>query len=531
MKTGHLLVIVYIFGITSAVTGCETDGSAKISREEISTESLKRLWRDLANESRMSLLDMRDIPVALHAQRQLFLDNVVVASKKGLDRMVHPPQRHPGNPVLSRGSSSDAAFVLQVCQFEQSPRFRMWYWSSRRWHNLPDGQQIRFGTSYATSEDGIHWRVPKLDLYRQDGNTDRNVVRSYGLMHGLFYEPDDPDKQKKFKALVCVERRNPVVREGYYLHTSPDGIHWTGNLDSPVIPSLNSYSLPQDGIGDTSRFWWDPKGRRYVADTKFVIPGKLRARGMMFSDDLVHWTRPFPTFFARDPVTQIYGHTAFVYQGIYIGLRWIYDPRYDPQTHSMHVELDTSRDGYVWTRVGAGVPYMSVNSQRNTWDSSRIKPTAALEVDEKLWIYYAAAPTTADLANPDFPDSQQMPYSTGLATLKRDRFVSLRAGTQKGILVTRPLTFSGRYLHINAEIASGGAIHVSLLNSKGDVIPGFDRTDCRLPSGSALDYTVGWPQGLLLPGPEKGTVRLKVEMINSDLFSFWTHEQSIEKSL
>ena len=30
MKTGHLLVIVYIFGITSAVTGCETDGSAKI---------------------------------------------------------------------------------------------------------------------------------------------------------------------------------------------------------------------------------------------------------------------------------------------------------------------------------------------------------------------------------------------------------------------------------------------------------------------------------------------------------------------
>ena len=111
--------------------------------------------------------------------------------------MVHPPQRHPGNPVLSRGSSSDAAFVLQVRQFEQSPRFRMWYWSSRRWHNLPDGQQIRFGTSYATSEDGIHWRVPKLDLYRQDGNTDRNVVIPYGLMHGLFYEPDDPDKQKK----------------------------------------------------------------------------------------------------------------------------------------------------------------------------------------------------------------------------------------------------------------------------------------------------------------------------------------------
>ena len=99
-----------------------------------------------------------------------------------------------------------------------------------------------------------------------------------------------------------------------------------------------------------------------------------------------------------------------------------------------------------------------------------------------------------------------MPYSTGLATLKRDRFVSLRAGTQKGILVTRPFTFSGRYLHINAEIASGGAIHVSLLNSKGDVIPGFDRADCRLPSGSALDYTVGWPQGLLLPSPENGPV-------------------------
>ena len=41
-----------------------------------------------------------------------------------------------------------------------------------------------------------------------------------------------------------------------------------------------------------------PKGDDTLLTRNLLFLEKLRARGMMFSDDLVHWTRPFPTFFA-----------------------------------------------------------------------------------------------------------------------------------------------------------------------------------------------------------------------------------------
>ena len=122
-------------------------------------------------------------------------------------------------------------------------------------------------------------------------------------MHGLFYEPDEPNPQKRFKALVCVEGKDPEIPEGYYLHTSPDGIHWNADLSRYVIPSQGGYDLSQNGIGDTTRFWWDSIRKKYICDAKFVLRGKLRSRGILESDDPVHWTRPHSTFFARQPET------------------------------------------------------------------------------------------------------------------------------------------------------------------------------------------------------------------------------------
>ena len=44
---------------------------------------------------------------------------------------------------------------------------------------------------------------------------------------------------------------------------------------------------------------------------------------MMESDDLIHWSRPHATFAALNPDHEIYGHTGFAYEGMYIGFRWI----------------------------------------------------------------------------------------------------------------------------------------------------------------------------------------------------------------
>jgi hypothetical protein len=398
----------------------------------------------------------------------------------------------------------------------------MWYWSYDDWQTLPDRQRIRFATSYATSEDGKSWTLPRLDLYQVDGLADStNVVLPYGLMQGLFHDTTEADPEKRFKALVCVERKNPVVREGYYLHTSPDGIHWKGDLSRPVIPSLTGgYGIPQNGIGDTTRFWWDPIRRKYIGDVKFVIdPGKKRCRGVMESDDLLHWTRPVPTLYARADDAQIYGHRGFTYQGMYIGMRWIFLPEYSGR-HSSHVELDCSRDGRIWTRVGSGQPFMGYNPRHDTWDATIMRPVSMLEVGDELWIYYFAAPSELETMNPNYPKSAPREWSVGLATLSRDRFVSIDAGTGRGALTTRPLHFSGSRLHINAEIEEGGEISVAVLDHDGSPVDGFDHGDCRPLGGDSIDFPVEWKNGSDLAAGASAGLRFRFQLHRARLYSF-----------
>src|SRR5205807_3762803 len=68
--------------------------------------------------------------------------------------------------------------------------------------------------------------------------------------------------------------------------------------------------------------------------------------------------------------------------------------------------------------------------------------------------------------------------STGLATLRRDGFASMDAGSQPGTLTTRPLVFSGKHLWVNAD-AIHGELRAELLNQDGTVIAPFHRDNCR----------------------------------------------------
>ena len=523
MKTSSLAFVVAasICSVGTTAAGEEPEGAPLT--EPLDPNQVRITWRNLANEQLMFPLDMKDISVKIGRERQLFLDNYLVAESGNVTRQVHHPKRFKGNPVLAAPAEElNHAIVQHVLQFDEPPQFRMWYWSWDDWQTLPSGQTIRFATSYATSNDGMHWERPNLDLHTVKGlSGPNNVVFPYGMAQGIFYNPDEPDAAKRFKALVCVERKNPVVREGYYLHTSPDGIHWKGDLSRPVIASLTGpYVIPQNGIGDTTRFWWDPIRRKYVGDLKFVIYGRQRARGVMESDDLIHWTRPTPTFLARKDDAQIYGHRGFAYQGMYIGMRWIFLPEYSKR-HSSYVELDCSRDGRIWTRVGAGQPFMAFNPQHDTWDASAVRPVSMLEVGDEIWIYYFAAPTELETANPEYPKSAPADWSVGLAKLPRDRFTSINAGDQVGTLITRPLDFEGRRLHVNAAVAKGGELRVQVLTHDGKPIPGYHAADCVPIDGDSIDSTVSWKTMAELVGLDDSQVRFRFQLRDTKLFSFW----------
>ena len=518
-----LSVIVALIGVPSAAL-CANAGGGPL-HEPFEVEDVLTTWRHVANERVIFPLDMADIAVRIGPHRQLFLDNYLVAEAEGVTRQVHRPTRYEGNPILrpfewEPPEKENRAVVGHVMQFETAPRFRMWYQSYPGWHTLPTGQRIRFAVSYAVSDDGMTWRKPKLNLHEIKGSRLPSIVIPYGLMHGLFHEPDEPDPQKRFKALICVERRDPVVREGYYLHTSPDGIHWKGDLERCIVPSLlRSYSLPQNGVGDTARFWWDPIRRKYMGDVKFLV-GHHRSRGTMESDDLIHWSRATPTFAGQRGTTQIYGHRGFAYQGMYVGMRWIHVVERSKH-HSTYVELDCSRDGRVWTRVGTDQPFMAFNPNRDTWDAGKMRPVSMLEVGDELWIYYHGKPTDLEMGNPAFPEAGTTGNCVGLAKLPRDRFASINGGADGGILRTRPMAFTGRALHVNADVANGGALTVAVLDDRGAPLPGYSDAECRPVQGNGIDLPVSWKTGADLAGLAGSDVRLQFSLRNAKVFSFW----------
>jgi prepilin-type processing-associated H-X9-DG protein len=78
--------------------------------------------------------------------------------------------------------------------------------------------------------------------------------------------------------------------------------------------------------------------------------------------------------------------------------------------------------------------------------------------------------------------------STGLATWKLDRFVSVDGPAEGGTLTTAPVRFKGKRLEINAAMKAGGQVVVELLDAAGRPIRGFEPS---APfSGDDLRHTV-----------------------------------------
>lgn len=489
--------------------------------EPFDLEDLPRVWRHLANESLMYPLVMDHVAMKLGPHRQLFLDNELIARASNLTRQVHQPVRYEGNPIFKALGTANAC-VIKVLTFDESPRFRMWYTSAKGWHFWKQGQEIRGGTSYAISEDGVHWERPQLDLHKIEGVEERNIVIPYGPLHGVFYEPWEPDPQRRFKAMVvaCIRKtglrgkENLIIPEAYHLHTSPDGIHWTcdGDFAKPSLPYLSGRTFPVNGVGDTSRFWWDSIHRKYIGDIKFVVPGKTaRCRGITESDDLMHWARPRPTFVSRNPDLEIYGHTGIPYEGMYVGFRWIFEPEYLDSNHCCGVELDCSRDGKAWTRVGAGQPFMPLNRRRDTWDCDMAKITSLLIMGDEIWFYYSAQLGFSSVAM----------ANSGLAKLRLDGFVSINGGSQEGQLVTRPLGFAGQQLHVNAQVAPGGEIRAGFTTRDGQTVEGLGHQDCLPVEGDGLAIPVNWKSGRNIAALSNCDVRIDWRLRNAKLYSFW----------
>jgi hypothetical protein len=486
--------------------------------------------------------------------RSLFLDDFHVGAMPGLVRHGHAAERHPSNPVLAREHPWEGERVQihgrSVIDDPDRRKFRMYYLAMpgrthHPWIRVNGQDRAGHATlpAYAESDDGVRWHKPALGQCTFNDHRDTNlldITRGMSFEGGVLHDPHDPDPARRYKLLYWDQKNwllpsgslhyenwgwdaivhvkddagrvihsEPYNDWGIELAFSPDGLRWTRHHDY----AWRCYS-------DTGHSpLWDPALGRYVAFGRFGLT--RRADGSSFaigrnvarvtSEDFLRWSEPELVLCVDDrdpPGLQINTMPTGLYEGVYVGLMELF-VRGD-KCYACPMQLAASRDGRHWTRVADRFDFLPL-CEEGAWDAGGgVRPgSGPIPFGDQVYMYYTSGTRIAGYSG------------IGLATWRRDGFVSLHAGPDGGELLTRPFHMTGRELHLNID-ASGGEAQVQVCDMQGR--PGtleeqrwgwsepirVDATDATVKwSAGDLATFAGWPR------------TLRIRLRNADLYSFW----------
>ena len=489
------------------------------------------------------------------SQKQLFIDGYIVESMEPrVYRLMNQPQKYHNNPVIRldtewehKGGLSHGGDCGQIFYDPDRKLYRFydlmvnWDWS-QRWN------------FYAESKDGIHWVKPKLGQVKFLGY-DTNFISlpfdSEAHSNAIFRDPAAKSEAERYKMLYTQKRNGKVsMYPGY----SSDGLNWKAyDVDRAAVPYWSDTN---------NNLLWDTNKKRYILylrtfnklnrwmNPEPVYPEDSRTRTASFatSSDFLSWDSPptirdaddrFLSFHAdeKDPVgsRDFYTLEVLPYAGGYVGFTSVYHNMFglapaamdagkaqSPWMDRMDVQLLWSRDAEKFQRVGERRVFIP-NGAAGSWDEDLVYSVHNGIVREDLgeiWIYYEGFSGHHWFSHRQEHQRGQV----GLAILRLDGFVSV---TGQGAITTRPLTFQGNLLKINATgvdkyVGPGyGTVRVEVLDAEtAEPIPGFDKESSDPFGDDRLDYTVTWKGQTDVSTLQGKSIQLRFHLDKAKLFAF-----------
>ena len=216
----------------------------------------------------------------------------------------------------------------------------------------------------------------------------------------------------------------------------------------------------------------------------------------------------------------IYNFDAIPYESIILGFysQW-QGPENGVAKKAMmpkrnELQLGYSRDGFHFARP-THQSFMAVNPTEGAWNYGNMQSVNGVPiiVGDSLYFY-----SSGRSKNGIWWDAGM---STGLATLRRDGFVSLKAGKKEAFAITEKVSFDGDYLFVNAAVKKGKLL-VEVLDENGSPIAGFTKKDCVvLQKTDSTKARVQWKNNATLTSLKGKPVRFKFYLTNGNLYAFW----------
>lgn len=464
--------------------------------------------------------------VPIDVGRQLFVDDFLIVTNT-LVRVFHMPKKYAGNPILKpqtalelRGGKNSAAVPKSggVWWDPAEKIFKMWYEAG--W----------IGTiCYATSKDGLTWERPPLDV--KPGTNEVLPLDLTPDSWTVVPDWDAKDPLQRYKLFM----RPPGGQMSGISMTSPDGLHWTNRVTTGVT-------------GDRSTMFYNPFRSKWVYSLRSGFRGRSRhywecddflAGATWQPDDPVIWTaadRDDP----KDPVIgrvpQLYNLDAVAYESILLGFFEIHHgPENDVCERTgipkiTELNFAYSRDGFHWSRPDrrAHIPA----ERRDVWDRGYVQSLGNLCCvrGDTLWFYYSAFQGDTTKTNVNWMKNGMYDRgATGVAFLRRDGFASMEAGAEVGSLTTRPVTFNGSRLFVNAA-TDLGELRVEVLDAAGAVIAPFTSENCRVVRVDGTLVPITWAGAEDLTVLRGRPVRFRFTLRNGALYAFWVSRDATGRS-
>jgi hypothetical protein len=463
----------------------------------------------------------RPAVVPIDVGRQLFVDDFLI-EETSLERTFHRPEYHADNPVLrpttqwekydeyaerTKTRSNPAAMVFSDGVFfdPQDRLFKMWYMGG-----------YSQNTCIAFSHDGIAWEKPSLDVVSGTNIT----VALHRDSSTVWLDLNERDRSRRYKMASYYDHY-------LLLYTSPDGIHW------------NQFGR-SGPAGDRTTFFYNPFRKVWVfsiRDDAYLVGRIRRYREDSDFERGAGWTKDQPVPWTAADVedhgrpeykvpTELYNLDCVAYESVLLGLFTIFRGERPEREKPNDVCIGFSRDGFHWDRPDRRA-FLPVSERVGDWNWANVQSAGGccLVVGDRLHFYVSGRHGVPGSNDPGV-------CSTGLATLRRDGFVSMDhpasasavqrvdLSPEPGTLTTRPLTFSGRHLFVNLD-APNGELRVEVLDREGRVLPAYSAARAISVRGDATRARVTWTGIADLAALAGQTVRFRFQLTRGRLYAFW----------